>query len=484
MKKRILSILLTFAILISSMMLMGNTVSAKVASSHGRMPFDDLNYAAWYVEGVEFCYTNCIIKGVNSYTYSPDTSLTRAQFVTMLATLAGANLEEYADVESGFTDVLPEQWFHKAVTWAVSEGYVNGMGGGRFAPDFNITREQLAKLMFVYAEKNGVDVSLKASLNNFTDAPGEDFWSYESLSWSVAVGLINGVTSTSIAPFDSATRAQAARIMMLLMQNLIYGDCTHEYSEATCTEAQTCSVCGLKTGLPLGHDCEVLSCVEGSECQRCGEVLENDPDLHSFADATCTEPRTCTLCGITRGNALGHTTYNGICERCDSEVFPSDYDKIVYYMKTLGDHFGDGLYGLETAVLNGNGTVSVTNVGYATNEKVLTMAYIYTISENDFYMMGMDMYKGSGSYEYHYYHIVDGYLYQGASYTVYPGLITSSSVLSITDYYGPDDYSSKYTNFLELQDEFFMDLLEGADKILGLVCDEDISVLGFTNLSF
>lgn len=93
----------------------------------------------------------------------------------------------------------------------------------------------------------------------------------------------------------------------------------HDWLDATCTEAKTCTRCGQTLGSPLGHDTSSVSCTEAGTCSRCGEEI---PALgHDWREATCTEPKTCTRCGETEGEALGHKVTGGVCARCGLDPF-------------------------------------------------------------------------------------------------------------------------------------------------------------------
>ncbi len=180
-------------------------------------PFEDVDENAWYAGAVEYCVRKGYVKGVTPTTFCPDDNLTRAQFVTMLANVAKADLTQYADVDSGFSDVNKGQWFHDAITWAAANGYANGVGGGLFSPDANVTRAQLARFFYVYTQLNGYDVSATTELTDFTDGDNVPGWAVTELKWAVAVGLINGI-SGAIVGDGFATRAQAASIIMRYTQ--------------------------------------------------------------------------------------------------------------------------------------------------------------------------------------------------------------------------------------------------------------------------
>ncbi len=176
--------------------------------------FTDLDREAWYMESVEYCVAKGFAKGVTDTTFCPDDTLSRAQFVTLLANLDGADLTKFTDADSGFTDVSMGQWFHDAVTWASTNEYVNGMGGGIFAPDSDVTREQMVKMLYNYATKNNMDTTASADLTSFTDIADLSEWASVPMKWAVAEGIINGTSATILSPQGTATRAQATKIFM------------------------------------------------------------------------------------------------------------------------------------------------------------------------------------------------------------------------------------------------------------------------------
>ncbi len=177
-------------------------------------PFVDVSKSAWYYEGIDHCYQNSYISGISQNTFSPNSNITREQFVMMLANLAGVDLTLYAETDTGMSDVPAGRWYSAAIAWAVSEGYVSGVAEGVFGLGQNITREQLARLLFLYAEKQGADTDARADLSGYTDENLISGWAYENVSWAVAKGLISGMTPTELGARGTATRAQAARIFM------------------------------------------------------------------------------------------------------------------------------------------------------------------------------------------------------------------------------------------------------------------------------
>lgn len=177
--------------------------------------FCDVAKNSWYADAVAYCAQRKYINGVSDSAFSPNTNLKREQFVLILANLSGISADNYKFVNSGLKDVAMGKWYSGAVAWAVSEGYVKGVSADRFGLGQNITREQLARLFYVYAEDIGLDVSGRADLSVFSDAGKVSSWALENVQWAVAVGLISGTSGTTLSPQGVATRAQAARIIMI-----------------------------------------------------------------------------------------------------------------------------------------------------------------------------------------------------------------------------------------------------------------------------
>lgn len=175
--------------------------------------FDDVDKNAWYADAIRYCVTMGYAEGMGNGKFVPNGKLTRAQFVTLLAKVDGAELAEYTDTDSGFADVKKGSWFHNAVTWAAQKEYVAGMSQTKFAPNDYVTREQLVRILYNFAKDKGRDVSARADLNGYTDSAKISGWAYEELSWAVAEGIVSGMTSTTIVPKGSATRAQAMQII-------------------------------------------------------------------------------------------------------------------------------------------------------------------------------------------------------------------------------------------------------------------------------
>lgn len=179
-----------------------------------RNRFRDVSDSAWYADAVAYCAARKYINGTSETVFSPASNLTREQFILILANVAGVNADNYKYADSGMKDVPIGQWYSGAVAWGVSEGYVKGVAADRFGRGQNITREQLARLFYVYAEDIGMDVTGRADLSVFKDGPKVSDWAYTEVRWAVDTGLISGMTKDTLEPRGYATRAQTARIFM------------------------------------------------------------------------------------------------------------------------------------------------------------------------------------------------------------------------------------------------------------------------------
>lgn len=218
MMKRLLSVLLVTVMLLSALSLTAASVDIDRS-----LPFTDVKEGAWYYEGVKFCYNMGVVKGMTKNTFEPNGTLTRAQFVQILAMYAGAELNGYKAALGSFDDVKPGHWFNAPVCWAVEKGFVAGLSESRFGPNEKITREQLARLFYLFAQSEGYDVEHYADLSGYEDEPKVSPWAYGQVEWAVEAGIISGTSETTLDPKASATRAQVCRMVMNLTDFFDYG---------------------------------------------------------------------------------------------------------------------------------------------------------------------------------------------------------------------------------------------------------------------
>ena len=179
-------------------------------------------YDSWAHAGIDFCVEHGLFAGTAKNKFSPSKTMTRAMVVTVLWRMRG---EPMPQNDNHFVDVEQETWFTKSIAWAAENGIVYGVGNNKFNPDGPITREQMAVILYRYAEKYGYDVSQRADLSTYPDANCVSDWAVEGLSWANAVGIIQGTTGKNgiaiLDPSGNATRAQVATILMRYVLNVI-----------------------------------------------------------------------------------------------------------------------------------------------------------------------------------------------------------------------------------------------------------------------
>lgn len=182
-----------------------------------KLPFTDVSTSDWFYDDVAFVYENGLFSGTDSRSFSPNASMTRAMLVTVLYRLEG---EPTVTGRSSFTDVRSGAYYEKSVIWAAANGIVTGTDSTSFSPDAKVTREQLAAILYRYAQYRKLDTDASAKLNSFTDADSVSAYASEALGWAVSEGLINGA-SGKLMPKGDATRAQVAAILHRLVKNVL-----------------------------------------------------------------------------------------------------------------------------------------------------------------------------------------------------------------------------------------------------------------------
>ena len=177
------------------------------------LPFEDVGTDAWYSDAVAYVYRNGLMSGTSGSTFSPDTAITRAQLVTILWRKAGS---PQVNGLMDFDDVSQDAYYAEAVRWAASEGIAGGYGNGLFGSDDPITREQMAAILYRFAQHMGYDVSIGEDTNilSYTDAPDVSGYAVAALQWACGAGIIRGTgDGSTLTPQGGATRAQAAVIL-------------------------------------------------------------------------------------------------------------------------------------------------------------------------------------------------------------------------------------------------------------------------------
>lgn len=194
------------------------TVSTRIEIefTNGTLPFTDVRESDWFYDDVVFAYENGLFSGTSDTTFSPNTSMTRAMLVTVLYRLEG---QPAVNGRSGFSDVQYNGYYEDAVTWAADNGIVNGISTSTFSPNANVTREQMAAILYRYAQYKKYNTAASSSLNSFSDHASVSGYAVMPLQWAVAEKLING-SAGKLMPTGNATRAQVAAILHRFVTNV------------------------------------------------------------------------------------------------------------------------------------------------------------------------------------------------------------------------------------------------------------------------
>ena len=188
----------------------------EVTFTNGKLPFTDVRESDWFYDDVVFAYENGLFSGTSDTTFSPNTSMTRAMLVTVLYRLEG---QPTVNGRSGFSDVTFNSYYEDAVTWAANNGIVNGTSTSTFSPNANVTREQMAAILYRYTQYKQYNTAANSSLNSFSDHASVSGYAVMPLQWAVAEKLING-SAGKLMPTGNATRAQVAAILHRFVTNV------------------------------------------------------------------------------------------------------------------------------------------------------------------------------------------------------------------------------------------------------------------------
>lgn len=182
----------------------------KGMTTYSKLPFSDVRIADWFYNDVKYVYEKGMMAGTAADVFAPNATTTRAMIVTILYRLEGSPA---VTGTSAFVDVPAGQWYTDAVNWAAANQIVKGTSATTFAPNDSITREQMAAILYRYAQYKGYDVTKKADLSGYSDNGQVSAYAKDALAWANAAKLINGVTNTTLAPQGNATRAQVSAIL-------------------------------------------------------------------------------------------------------------------------------------------------------------------------------------------------------------------------------------------------------------------------------
>ena len=185
----------------------------------GTLPFTDVKTGDWFYEAVQYVYDKGMMTGVSADRFAPASTTTRGMIVTILYRLEN---EPAVSGGSAFTDVESGAWYADAVAWAAANDIVNGTSATTFAPNSPITREQMATMLYRFAQYKGMDaVTLQENLTGYPDGGQVSDYAIPAMNWAVGQGLIAGMENGTLVPQGSATRAQVATILMRFCENVM-----------------------------------------------------------------------------------------------------------------------------------------------------------------------------------------------------------------------------------------------------------------------
>lgn len=180
-------------------------------------PFHDVRDDAWFYNFVNSAYTFDLFDGTTSTTFSPETSMTRAMFVQVLANLENADLTGYT--KSHFQDVADGQWYAAAVEWAANNGIVSGTGEDRFDPNVSLTREQMIVMLSNYMDFKGLELP-QSQTRRFADEDEISPWALEAVQALHGINIVTGKGNNVFDPQGTASRAEVATVFIRLIEYL------------------------------------------------------------------------------------------------------------------------------------------------------------------------------------------------------------------------------------------------------------------------
>ena len=179
--------------------------------------FSDVKQDEWFYSDVMFVFDNKIMAGTSENLFSPDTTLNRAMMITILHRIDGDNTVYEKDI---FNDVEKNSWYENAVSWGFENKIVTGTGESTFAPMNNLTREQLCVMLYNYTVHIGIEPEF-ADISSYTDYETVSVWAKDAVSWAVQEKIVTGKENNTLAPKDSATRAEVAAVIRRYTEKLV-----------------------------------------------------------------------------------------------------------------------------------------------------------------------------------------------------------------------------------------------------------------------
>lgn len=188
----------------------------KATETPSKTKFNDVSANDWFASAVDYVTGKGMMNGTADNTFSPKANTTRGMVVTVLYRLEN----QPSTSAASFTDVASGAYYANAVAWANANGIVSGYGSGKFGPNDKVTREQLAAILYRYAQYKKYDVSGANSLDGYTDAQSVSSYAVPALQWANAAGVVTGKSGSKLDPKGNATRAEVAAMLMRFCENV------------------------------------------------------------------------------------------------------------------------------------------------------------------------------------------------------------------------------------------------------------------------
>ena len=188
----------------------------KATETPSETKFNDVSANDWFASAVDYVTGKGMMNGTADNTFSPKANTTRGMIVTVLYRLEN----QPSTSAASFTDVASGAYYANAVAWANANGIVSGYGSGKFGPNDKVTREQLAAILYRYAQYKKYDVSGANSLDGYTDVQSVSSYAVPALQWANAAGVVTGKSGSKLDPKGYATRAEVAAMLMRFCENV------------------------------------------------------------------------------------------------------------------------------------------------------------------------------------------------------------------------------------------------------------------------
>ena len=190
----------------------------KATETPSETKFNDVSANDWFASAVDYVTGKGMMNGTADNTFSPKANTTRGMVVTVLYRLEN----QPSTSAASFTDVASGAYYANAVAWANANGIVSGYGSGKFGPNDKVTREQLAAILYRYAQYKKYDVSVGEDTNilSYDDAQSISSYAIPAIQWACGAGVVTGKSGSKLDPKGSATRAEVAAMLMRFCENV------------------------------------------------------------------------------------------------------------------------------------------------------------------------------------------------------------------------------------------------------------------------